>query len=891
MATIEGISIDEVNDEALREALARGVTILTPTHRYARDLSQRFRDREAEVSAMSSQILSVDRWAEGRWRHLAEQGLCEPRRLLNTYERQTVWRDIVVSEIESRDAEFALIQPQVASQLAQRCREIMKTHRVPWSIQGIKSIFSIEFDTKVFYEWLSACDRLLAKKQWLFPEDLHEVISQATVNKSGEVWLLNHPAPTPALKEAIEVCFESSTWFELTPWRDPEPALQFESKSQELKAAAIWALDTQATPGASCAIVLSNYQEDRAELEYRLREAFQCLDAEYTALPVTFSRGLELSRVPVFRDLLLLLRLLEGDLTRNGLVALLRSPYLVGRQPPKSFATLIERLFATRKARLNIADIRSLMTKEDREQRLLSGLLQARDARWHTKKYSVGEWRTALIELIDQIRWPSQTALDSLEYQQVSQLTNVLDSIEMNPALGREISLTRFIQELETALKGQLFQPKTDQHLITVLALQDAVGLEFESVRVVGTSSQHLPSTVAPLAFIPQAVKRQFGIDVDDMVAEQRRVGAMLEALRSNAESFQMTMSRQIDGAANLSSIFCSELVPADSNILTVERWVGLGDQESLEHLVADETTSLPRPHASKGGTGLLQSQADCGVQAWLRHRMGLKPLKTADIALNALDRGTTLHRALELLTKRLNDRQAFLSCTDGDALSICEEAARGAVNHLDSDVRQRVGGGILKLEEARLKETLLTWIDFERTRTIEFEIEQREYKISWLHNGLELNVTADRIDRLESGDTLIIDYKSSPSPSIYPWVNPVLRLPQLPAYAIATQRLGAIGIAAPKRKDPELLIAGSAVGIAAVDTKAQKAMDKAGLSDTAALVVHWDALLANLVDDYLNGSLTLPESDSVCRLCDFHAICRIRLTEDEQDAELEGSR
>ena len=70
-----------------------------------------------------------------------------------------------------------------------------------------------------------------------------------------------------------------------------------------------------------------------------------------------------------------------------------------------------------------------------------------------------------------------------------------------------------------------------------------------------------------------------------------------------------------------------------------------------------------------------------------------------------------------------------------------------------------------------------------------------------------------------------------------------------------------------------------------------QKAMDKAGLSDTAALVVHWDALLANLVDDYLNGSLTLPESDSVCRLCDFHAICRIRLTEDEQDAELEGSR
>ena len=100
---------------------------------------------------------------------------------------------------------------------------------------------------------------------------------------------------------------------------------------------------------------------------------------------------------------------------------------------------------------------------------------------------------------------------------------------------------------------------------------------------------------------------------------------------------------------------------------------------------------------------------------------------------------------------------------------------------------------------------------------------------------------------------------------------------------------MAAIGIAAPKRAEPELLIAGAPVGISAVDSKAQKAMEKAGFEDTAALLQHWDALLANLVDDYLNGSLTLPENNSVCRFCDFHAICRIRLTEDERDAELEG--
>ncbi|MCH1554223.1 MAG: PD-(D/E)XK nuclease family protein, partial [Luminiphilus sp.] len=864
--------------------------ILTPTHRYARDLSQRLRDKDTAVSLMCSQILSVDRWAETTWRQLAEQGHCEPRRLLTTYERQAVWRDIVASEAESRSAEFALIQPQVASQLAQRCREIMKTHRVPWSTQGLKSIFSVEFDTRIFHEWLSSCDRLLRQKGWIFPEDVYDIITETTDVKSGEVWLLNHPAPTPALKAAIDNYFESSTWFELPKWGEPQPVEQFESKAQELKAAAVWALETVSAPDSSCAIILSNYQEDRPELEYRLREAFQCLDNQYTALPVTFSRGLELSKVPVFRDLLLLLRLLESGLKRNDVAALFRSPYLVGRQSKKSFATIIDRLFAKQTTQLSIADIRSVMTAEDREHRLLSSLLQARDARLHSRRESISEWRTILIELIEQIGWPNQTALDSLEYQQVSQLSNVLDAVEINPALGHRIGITQFIQELEGALKGSLFQPKTDQHRVTVLALQDAIGLSFDAVRVVGASSQHLPNTVAPLAFIPQALKRRFTIDVDDMVAEQRRVGSMLESLRSGTKSFEMTMCSQIDGASILPSIFCGEVAKTETNVSVFERWVGLRQKESLELLAVDETTSLARPHASKGGTGLLQSQADCGVQAWLKHRVGLKPLKTSDIALNALDRGTTLHRALELLTKRLNTLQAFLSCSDADANSICEEAARGAVDHLDSDIRQRVGTGILRLEEARLKEILLTWIDFERTRTLQFSVEHREYDIEWEHNGLQLKVKADRIDRLESGDAFIIDYKSSPVSSMASWVSPQsIRLPQLPAYAIATKRVGAIGIAAPKRKEPELLIAGAAVGISSVDAKAHNAMEKAGFQDTAALLEHWDSLLTNLVDDYLNGSLTLPENSSVCRFCDFHTICRIRLTEDERDTELEG--
>ena len=101
-----------------------------------------------------------------------------------------------------------------------------------------------------------------------------------------------------------------------------------------------------------------------------------------------------------------------------------------------------------------------------------------------TGKKDASEWRTILIELIEQIGWPNQTTLDSLEYQQVSQLTNVLDAVEINPALGYRIGITQFIQELESALKGVYFSLK----LISTVSLSlryrmpsDCLSMPYES--------------------------------------------------------------------------------------------------------------------------------------------------------------------------------------------------------------------------------------------------------------------------------------------------------------------------------------------------------------------------------------------------------------------------
>ena len=314
---VEKITISQPSHDDLLAAIDRGVVILTPTHRYARQLSSRLRNNRQAIAQASSQILSADQWVEAQWRHLAEQGKCPMTRLLSPYERQTFWRDLVDTELASKTNDFRLIQPQVASGLAQRCREMLKIHCVPWSEKRFKHYFEAEFDTRVFYEWLCSSDRLLRSRGWTLKEDLYEIVAASNTDKTAEVWVLNHPSPSPALKAALSACFDAQVWFELAAWGEPSPTLQFETKAQELKSAAEWAAAVASDKGSNCAIVLSNYQQDRPEMEYRLREAFSCLDTEYTSLPVNFSRGLELSKVPVFRDLLLFLSLVENELPRD----------------------------------------------------------------------------------------------------------------------------------------------------------------------------------------------------------------------------------------------------------------------------------------------------------------------------------------------------------------------------------------------------------------------------------------------------------------------------------------------------------------------------------------------------------------------------------------------
>ena len=93
-----------------------------------------------------------------------------------------------------------------------------------------------------------------------------------------------------------------------------------------------------------------------------------------------------------------------------------------------------------------------------------------------------------------------------------------------------------------------------------------------------------------------------------------------------------------------------------------------------------------------------------------------------------------------------------------------------------------RCRSGIWNSKRVRLTRLVTEWLEFERER-VEFSVARTELDVSRSIAGLTLKLRLDRIDRLNDGSLLVIDYKSG-NVSSKLWEMPRPEDVQLPLYA-----------------------------------------------------------------------------------------------------------
>lgn len=302
------------------------------------------------------------------------------------------------------------------------------------------------------------------------------------------------------------------------------------------------------------------------------------------------------------------------------------------------------------------------------------------------------------------------------------------------------------------------------------------------------------------------------------------------------------------------------------------------------------------RVHLVRGGSRYLTMQSQCPFKAFATSRLGAEDWEPAESGLTAAARGQLLHAVMhaiwggpprgirtgdELL--RIPDRRAFVT----------ERVQEVMRDDLPEAAREQMPERYLQLEARRLSRLVTEWLGYEAAR-LPFTVVGTELKTLADVGDLRLELRLDRIDQLNDGSLLVVDYKTGDvKPKV--WETPRPEDVQLPLYGgfglEAGRELG--GLVFAKIRPGDLCFTGR-VGDPAATLGGVKNLGTLSRSRfDAEHLLAWREEIYRLARDYVEGRADVDPRDpkATCDRCKLQTLCRIQdqpvaVVEEEEEPE-----
>jgi len=290
-----------------------------------------------------------------------------------------------------------------------------------------------------------------------------------------------------------------------------------------------------------------------------------------------------------------------------------------------------------------------------------------------------------------------------------------------------------------------------------------------------------------------------------------------------------------------------------------------------------DAMPSSPRPNpflpttgVIKGGAKILKDQAMCPFRAFAHHRLMAETPEIPESGILVKDRGTVIHMALEYIWKELKSSKVL------DTHDHIEDIIEDAVYYaLKKYLQDRKGSSYFEIEAKRTRQLLREWLDLEKTRP-PFKIQATEEKDNITIGGLPVRIKIDRIDQLQDGKYLLIDYKTG-EVNKKDWYKDRLTEPQLPLYALNVKGLKVITFA--KIKPGECKFTGIMDGPECFSNISPFTHGTENKYESwRDLILEWEAKLKGLAKEFIEGRADVcpVDEENTCRLCKLQPLCRI---------------
>ncbi|MBE0615796.1 MAG: PD-(D/E)XK nuclease family protein [Burkholderiales bacterium] len=872
----------------LAQGLAGELTVITPNLRLAQSLAREF---DAEQAAQgrsaweSADILPYAAFVQRCFEDALYSGSASALPVpLTPAQELALWEDI----IRRSDAGGALLAlPETAALAA----DAWKTAHA-WRLLDSLRSDQLNEDASAFRDWCAEYSLRCQRDGHGDAASLSDLVAArvngADIRRPQALAIYGFDIRTPQQQALFDALQRAGTQLLVCvpPVREARVLrLACVDARDELTRAASWArARLEADPRARIGVVVPDLNKQRKAILRIFRSlmapASMLPGSDQDAPPFNVSLGAALDSYPLVQAACLILELAGREMEFGRASLLLRSPFIAAAESEAAGRALLD-LELRRRAEPTITLERLLATIEAADRGAQASELVQRLRKLAAFRKSElfaarapSDWAKAFTEALKLMGFPDKgRSLDSTEYQTLKKWHEVVAGFALLDRVSAKLGHAQALSRLRRMAAQTLFQPEAQDAPVQILGVLESAGMAFDHLWVMGLTDEAWPIHPRPNPFLPLAAQRNARVPEASIEATLALDAAITRGWLGAAGEVVLSHAKAEGERKLLPSPLLREL-PESELALPVyeghrERIHASAAIEAIEDAIAPPLTAGA---ALTGGAAVITDQSACPFRAFARHRLDARSPEAPHAGLDAMERGILVHRVLASAWGELNTKARLDAIGEGDLQSLLAAAAEEAVTRLRRDRPATLSGRFAEVEKGRLQRLARAWLEFEReARGDDFRVAAVEDKRRMVIGPLTLRGKLDRVDELEDGRRIVIDYKSTADPT-GAWLGERPDAPQLPLYLVASEAEG-VAIAFAQVKAGEMKFAALAAEETLLPVK--KSLPDAGWD---AQVAAWRTVLERLATQFAAGAAAVHPKNprTSCRNCDVQALCRI---------------
>lgn len=755
-------------------------TVITGNSRLSRELRRkhdRIQQDQGKQIWDSPDILPREAWLRRLWKEYVEQNPVEAPILLEASQELALWEQVIR---ESKDSDV-LLDAQATAATAMHAWSILHG----WNLAPAQATFTEMPDTQAFYGWMQTIESRLRRSGWLVSSQLPAVLTEKI--RTGEL-IISHPIllagfdeVIPAdqkLFDAIRECGGSASGLpvETSPPQHHRVAA-LDNTNAEVLQAALWARnELEKNPTAQIGVVILGLASIRTLVDRIFDDVLHPdIGLSDGDAPRAFhiSAGIPLPDLAVTSAALQLLNLPVG-LSFADFSSLLRSPFLSLDAEELSLMDDKLRRYGATEISFEISDVATLFSSFHEGWRNLP------------PRQLPSEWSASFSRLLQSAGWPGSRTQSSREFQMIERWNEMLTEYSRLDIILPPLNYRDALVHLQRIAARTIFGSQDIEAPIQIMDTLEAAGSSFDALWIAGLHDRAWPQPAQPNPFLPFSEQKKAGTPQSSADRELDYARRVMDRLLDSAPTVVCSYPKHFEEEDLRMSPLMRDFLPYTPQEVQVESVAQtIFSQAPLMEFMADTVVDLPVTNTPQyGGVRVLEDQAACPFRAFAAHRLNARELDIPESGLSPRERGTILHAALNAIWQVLKSQQNLAVLSVDEWPEFLDQCIREG---METALKGHASAGLLRhraLEEIRLRGLLMDWLKVEMARP-PFEVVATEQKNTANIGGLELRVTADRIDRYEDGSYAILDYKTSKSLSARMWDGDRPDAPQLPLYAV----------------------------------------------------------------------------------------------------------